>query len=128
MAGIPNPLYQVFPLSRGNVLHGPVLSMGVARLPEDSIGAADLTLEGLQAGSDILVLRAGTTTVEHEVDAHSGSTYVYNYPVYAPPRTVDLCVFKTGFKPFYVRNFTLLPGGGLLPIAQVPDRDYSNPI
>jgi hypothetical protein len=80
-----------------------------------------LTLTGLQAGSDVVILAAGTETVLASVDANAGSTYGYTYET---PVSVDLCVFKAGYIPLYVRGYALGSTDASLPIAQVADRAY----
>lgn len=85
---------------------------------------AALTLTGLQPGSDIVILQAGTETELVNVDANTATTYVYDYDA---PTTVDIGVFKVGYVPFYVRGYTLASTNATLPIAQVADRNYSNP-
>lgn len=85
---------------------------------------AALTLTGLQLGSDVVILQAGTETELVNVDANASSTYLYDYDA---PTTVDIGVFKAGFVPFYVRGYTLASTDATLPIAQVPDRNYRNP-
>lgn len=85
---------------------------------------ATLTLTDIQPGSDIVILEAGTTTERVNVDANAGTTYAY---AYTTPGDVDIGVFKAGFVPFYIRGFTLDGVNATLPIAQAPDRAYSNP-
>lgn len=85
---------------------------------------AALTLTGLQPGSDIVILQAGTETELANVDANGGTTYAYDYDT---TTTVDIGVFKVGFVPFYVRGYTLASTDATLPIAQVADRNYRNP-
>jgi hypothetical protein len=80
-----------------------------------------LTLTGLQTGSDVVVLSAGTETVLASVDANAGTTYAYTYET---PVSVDLCVFKAGYIPLYVRGYALASTDASLPIAQVADRAY----
>ena len=80
-----------------------------------------LTLTGLQTGSDIVILEDGTTTERVNVDANAGTTYDY---VYETPEDIDIGVFKIGYKPFYIRGYTLASADGSVPIAQVADRDY----
>lgn len=87
-------------------------------------GGATLTLTGLIAGSDIVILDAGTTTERVNVDANAGTTYAYNYTATG---NVDIGVFKTGYVPLYVRGFTLTTSDATLPIAQAVDRGYLNP-
>lgn len=86
--------------------------------PLDTIS---LTLTGLQTGSDIVVLQAGTETERVNVDANAGTTYNY---VYETPEDIDIGVFKIGYVPFYIRNYTLSASDGTVPIAQVADRNY----
>lgn len=100
---------------------------GFQRLPTDPIGSAVLTLTGLQPGSDIVVLVAGTEAELLNVDAHAGTTYGWLSDRYVAPTVVDIGVFKTGFVPFYVRGYTLASTDATLPIAQVADRNYRNP-
>lgn len=85
---------------------------------------ATLTLTGLIAGSDIVILDAGTTTERVNVDSNAGTTYAYNYTATGD---VDIGVFKTGYVPLYVRGFTLTTSDATLPIAQAVDRGYLNP-
>lgn len=97
------------------------------RLPTDPIGSAVLTLTGLQPGSDIVVLLAGTETELLNVDANPTGSYGWLSDRYVAPTTVDIGVFKAGFVPFYVRGYTLASTNATLPIAQVADRNYRNP-
>jgi hypothetical protein len=55
----------------------------IERLPSEPIGTAVLTLTGLVAGSDIVVLDAGTTTERVNVDANAGTTYAFSYGYFA---------------------------------------------
>lgn len=80
-----------------------------------------LTLTGLQASSDIVILSAGTETVLTSVDANGGTTYNY---VYETPAPVDIGVFKAGFIPLYVRGLVLTSTDASLPLSQTIDRAY----
>lgn len=80
-----------------------------------------LTLTGLQSGSDVVILAAGTETERVNVDANAGTTYEYEYET---PESIDIGVFKTGYVPFYIRNYALASADGSVPIAQVSDRNY----
>jgi hypothetical protein len=100
----------------------------IERLPTEPIGTTALTLLGLVAGSDIVILDAGTETERTNVDAHAGTSYSYTYGYFAGGGgTVDIGVFKTGYVPFYARSYSLGSAAAVLPIAQVPDRNFSNP-
>ena len=78
-----------------------------------------LTLTGFQSGSDVVVYAAGTTTIRSSADAVSSFSYEYE-----TPEAVDIGIFKAGYIPFYIRNYTLLSANASLPIAQVTDRAY----
>lgn len=82
-----------------------------------------LTLTGLQTGSDVVVLQAGTETELVNADAVSGTSYDF---VYEASEAVDIAIFKTGYVPFFIRNFTLPANDNSLPVAQVADRNYLN--
>lgn len=83
-----------------------------------------LTLTGLQTGSDIVILNAGTSTEQVNVDSNSGTTYAYSYS--DSGQSVDIGVFKSGYIPFYIRNYTLPATNSSLPINQIADRNYKN--
>jgi hypothetical protein len=80
-----------------------------------------LTLTGLQSGSDIVILNAGTATERVNVDAHGGTTYSFVYQVTG---NIDIGVFKAGFVPFYIRDYALSESDSSLPISQIADRNY----
>lgn len=93
-------------------------AQGYSIYPLDTI---TLTLTGLQSGSDIVILNAGTSNERANVDSNSGTTYNY---VYETTGNVDIGVFKAGYIPFYIRNYALQSTNAILPIAQVADRNY----
>jgi hypothetical protein len=84
--------------------------------PLDTIS---LALTGLQAGSDVVIYQAGTTTVRDSVDSVSAYSYVYEIQ-----ESVDIGVFKSGYTPYYIRGYALDDEDASLPIAQVVDRFY----
>lgn len=81
-----------------------------------------VTFSGLQIGTDIVVLLAGTSTVVTQVDQHTLSSYAYQYSV--PGVAIDIGFHKAGFVPQYIRNYTLPSSDATLPISQVADRNY----
>lgn len=81
-----------------------------------------LTLSGLQVGTDIVVLLAGTDTIVTQVDQHTLSSYAYQHST--PGTAVDIGFHKAGFVPQYIRNYTLPSSDAALPISQVADRNY----
>lgn len=80
-----------------------------------------LTLSGLQSGSDIVILNAGTEIERVNVDTNPSSTYNY---VYESLGSVDIKVYKRGFVPFSIMNYALSSSNASLPVAQVNDRNY----
>jgi hypothetical protein len=80
-----------------------------------------LALTGLQTGSDIVILQAGTSTILTAVDANVGAQYNY---VYETAQNIDIGIIKTGFVPLYIRNYPLTTTNASLPIAQTADRNF----
>lgn len=88
-----------------------------ALYPLESIG---LTITGISPGSDVVIYAAGTDMVLDTGDA-VGADYTYSYTVIQP---VDIGIFKSGYRPKYIRNYTLQPDPTSIPISQDPDRNY----
>jgi hypothetical protein len=82
-----------------------------------------LTLTGLIDGSDISILTAGTTTERVNVQENSGTTYQHQY-TYVASDYIDIGIFKAGYIPYYIRNYTLGNANASLPISQIMDRAY----
>ena len=81
----------------------------------------NLTLTGLIANSDVVILQAGTDTVLGQVDQNTTSSWIYTYET---PIPIDIFVSKAGYVPFYIRNYSLLSSNASLPVAQTNDRNY----
>jgi len=88
-------------------------------LPLDSI---TLTITGLPTGTDVVVLSAGTSTILDQQDQISGTTYEYNY---SEGHSVDIGFIKPGYTVQYIRNLVLGSANSSIPVALVPDRNYS---
>lgn len=86
-----------------------------------AFSSATLTLTGLVAGTDVVVLLAGTNTILDSADSISGTTWGYTY---TSQDTVDIGILKPGYVPQYIRNYALGATAASLPIVQVPDRNY----
>ena len=99
----------------------PMTSTTTTQAYQYALDTITLTMTGLVTGSDIVVLAAGTETERVNVDANSGTTYGYTYET---PEDIDIGVFKEGYVPFYIRNYTLGSTDGSVPIAQIADRNY----
>jgi hypothetical protein len=88
-----------------------------ALYPLEAIG---LTISGISPGSDVVIYAAGTDTVLDTGDA-VGADYTYSYTLLQP---IDIGIFKSGYRPKYIRNYTLQPDPTSIPISQDPDRNY----
>ncbi len=82
-----------------------------------------LTLTGVQPGSDIVVLDAGTETERVNVDANPDGDYDFDYETTG---NVDIKVYKAGYVPFAITNYPLSLTDATLPVAQVADRNFLN--
>jgi hypothetical protein len=96
-------------------------STAASRLAVYPLDTVTLTVTGIVAGSDVVVLQAGTNTVLEQVDSLVGTSYNY---VYATPINVDIGVLKQGHVPLYIRNYPLSTTNASLPVAQTADRNY----
>ena len=84
-----------------------------------------LTLTGLKVNSEVTILEAGTTNeLDHVED--SGTTFGYDY-TYSPSTYIDIYVHHVDYIWYAVRNYELQASNANVPIAQVEDRNYSNP-
>lgn len=80
-----------------------------------------LTLTGLVSGSDVVILLAGTSTNRANIDNNIGSTMNY---IYETVENVDIVVYKSGYIPFAIRNYSLSTLNSSLPVSQIADRNY----
>lgn len=83
---------------------------------------AALTLSGFPAGTDIVILTAGTSTIIHQVDQAAGPTYAYNY-VGTP--LVDIGLINPGYVPRYLRNVQLASTNATIPASLDLDRNFA---
>lgn len=86
------------------------------------VAGASLTISNVVTGSDVVIYQAGTTTVRATGDAIAGTTFVYGYE---STESVDIGVFKAGYKPYYIRGYALTTSNSTLPVAQTVDRSYA---
>lgn len=78
-----------------------------------------VTFTGPVAGSDMVVLTAGTTSVLFSSDAASTFTYTYS-----GAQTVDVGFIKAGHVPYYIRNLSLTTTDSSIPVAMTADRNF----
>jgi len=81
----------------------------------------NLTLTGLQAGSDVVILAAGTNTVLASVDQNPTTTYAFSNPTSV---SIDIGIIKPGFVTQYIYGYMLDSAAASVPITQLPDRSY----
>lgn len=84
-------------------------------------GTIILTVSKLVTLSDVVIYEAGTTTVLDSVDQNVGTTWEYEYTA---ADTIDIGVFLSGYRPYYIRNLSIGTSDSTIPIAQAVDRDY----
>lgn len=84
-----------------------------------------LTLTGLIAGSEIVILEAGTTNVLVDEET-SGTSYDYGYN-YIANTHVDIIVHSLGYEYMIILNYLLPNANSSIPISQRFDRNYYNP-
>lgn len=81
-----------------------------------------ITFTGLNIGTDIVILNAGTSTILDQQDSISGTQYSY---IYSGAQTVDVGFIKAGYIPLYIRSLSLGTTNSTLPISMVLDRNYA---
>lgn len=97
------------------------LSTTASRQVTYPLDTITLSVTGLLAGSDVVVLAAGTDTILEFVDENPTSSWNY---VYETPQAVDIGVLKAGYLPVYIRNYSLGAANASLPVNQIADRNY----
>lgn len=125
MAGIPFPSKQFFSLARGEVVHFGILAIGVARLPEDSIGNFHLTLTNLIVGSSIQIETLTGTPVDFKVATLTSESFTL--PAYStgdPKNSLVIKIRKGSSTPYYQpyeTQTTAIVGSQSIFISQIPD-------
>lgn len=99
----------------------PMTSTTTSQAYQYPLDVTTLTITGLQAGSDVVIYQAGTETVRQQTQDISGTTNTYTYET---TEDIDIGVFKEGYRPYYVRDYTLTSSDASVPVAQTVDRDY----
>lgn len=106
--GIPWPTRQVFPLSRGKLIHLGLIATGVARFPTDSIGTFSLTLTNLVVGSSVYIETQANVFIEFRVaDSNIEVFNIPAYPVGNPANELNIKVRKSSSSPYYKAYDTL---------------------
>lgn len=85
------------------------------------IPGIQLSITGLVAGSDVTVLQSGTENILLNVEENVGTSCIYDYTT---QESVDIAVYKPGYIPAYIRNYSLGSSNSSLPITQTIDSSY----
>jgi len=85
-----------------------------------------LTLTNMVSGSDIVILEAGTETELLNVDSNASTSYEWDYDSDLVS-AIDICIYKAGYVPYIIRNYSPGSTGGSIPVSQTLDRNYRNP-
>lgn len=88
------------------------------------VSSVSLTIDGFVTGSDVVVYAAGTETVLDDAQEVAGTSWVYSYAAADAGDEIDVGIFLSGYRPEYVRGYTLSADNATLPVAQTIDRDY----
>lgn len=87
-----------------------------------------LTLTGMVSGTEVTIVSASIELFHEENVSSSGSiNYVYNYEA---NKIVDILIFHVDYDPNLssIFNYTLLSTDATIPIQQIDDRVYNNPV
>jgi hypothetical protein len=88
-----------------------------------------LTLTGIQADSEVTIMRAGDDSsaaeLHHTETVASSGEVVFSYNTGGV--NVDILIMHLDYEPFVLENYTLPAADASLPITQIEDRVYSNP-
>ena len=88
--------------------------------------AATLTLTGIVDGSEVRIYAAGTTTELYGIESKSaGVDPAYSYTSAQP---VDIVVHSVDYNYWRLNNYSLPSADASLPVSQVFDRNYRNPV
>jgi hypothetical protein len=88
-----------------------------------------LTVSGFAAGSDVIIYDAAApstgdgSNVLQTSDAVAGTSTTYSYS-YVPATVVDIGIFKAGYKPTFIRGYTLSASDATIPVSQPLDPSY----
>ena len=128
MAGIPNPSLQFFPLARGNVVHLGAVALGVARLPTDPIGTANVTFKGVPAGSEIRVQYPDGSAAAGIESCASNQLLSWNaFAAGSPNNVVRIVIIGLNYRIMEFNYETTGPGAQSIPIQPELDKWFSNP-
>lgn len=82
-----------------------------------------LVITNLISGSDIVILEAGTSTELLNVDSHGATSYTWDYDPDVVS-AIDICIYKAGYTPYVIRNYSPGSNGASIPVSQFVDRAY----
>lgn len=125
-AAVPYPFFTLLGQARGRTVGIGGATLGVCRLPTDSIGTFSLTLTNVVTGSAVQIESQDGTTTLHNGSA-SGSTVVITLSAYAGGSALNnlrIKVRKGSAAPYYQPYETLttaIVGSQSIYVSQIPD-------
>ena len=75
-----------------------------------------------EAGCDVVILAAGTSTVLASVNAQAGNVFDYTY---STVQNIDIGVIKPGFIVTYTYGYALTSTDSIFPVSLGVDRSYA---
>lgn len=84
--------------------------------------SATLSVAINEAGCDVVILAAGTSTVLASVNAQAGNVFDYTY---STVQNIDIGVIKPGFKVTYTYGYALPSTDSIFPVSLGVDRSYA---
>ena len=85
-----------------------------------------LTLTGLQTGTKVAFLDAGTETLRTAVVAESGGSVSYTYPDTDVSDSIDIAILAPGYLYQRITSYTLTAAAASVPVTQVVDYGYDS--
>jgi hypothetical protein len=80
-----------------------------------------LTISGLVITSDVVILQSNTSNVLYQIDQTTINSFIYTYET---TQLVDICIYKSGYKPYFIRNYMLQSVDTNIPVSQISDLNY----
>ena len=88
--------------------------------------ATSYSLTGIQAGSEVTIVKSSDGTVLFHVESSAGGTETYSYG-YVSDTPVDVLVMSLAYEPLNFSD-TLRSSASSVPVQQTLERNYSNPL
>jgi hypothetical protein len=107
-----------------NSLYFSMVTTSTAQYTNYPLDTYTLTLTGLQTGSRVAFLEAGTETLLADVQSIVGDSTSYTYPDTLVGNNIDIAILAPYYKYLKVENYTLGDANASIPITQTEDLIY----